>query len=170
MLGLAAFAATGAITASAASAAPSVQEIDVVLGETTIFGMPAAQVPLAPGDQPGSNWQSGPIWHARGLPVTDTMFDPDGQTVVGTLERSVNFNWDLAAMADGVVKSTANCTFSLTLDDPDLGTFDGRCGGSLLTGTLVGAGPSGHISGSYALAAGGVPGVGPYELSLAVRS
>ena len=155
----------GAITAPAV-AGPIVQTVEGRLVDTLVFGIPADQVVLAPGEDPGVNWASNDIWHVRNVPVTEKVVSLDGSTEIGQLERSVNFNLNMATGA-----STAWCSFTITLTDPDLGAFDGHCGGSLVSGIMIGNGPGGHLSGTYHLEAGGAPGVGPYviEVDIAAR-
>lgn len=152
-----------------AVAKQTVTTLQVRLVDTHAFGIPADQLDLAPGNTPGSSWVSNDIWHMRRVPVTDTMDSLDGETTMGYLERSVNFNWDLGALAEGEVQSTAWCSYTMTLTDPALGTFEGHCRGTLLAGTVVANGPSGHQQGTYTLEAGGVPSIGPYLLDLEIR-
>lgn len=152
----------GALTAPAL-AAPTVYMVEGRLVDPQIFGVPADQVELLPGEDPGFNWASSGIWHVRDVPVTEGIESLDGSTVVGHVERSFNFNLNMATGA-----STAWCDFTITLTDPDLGAFDGHCGGSLVQGTMVGNGPGGHLEGTYSLEPGGVPGVGPYVVAIEI--
>ncbi len=95
--------------------------------------------------------------------VADTIVDQaDPTRVLGTLTRSINFNLNLATGT-----SQAWCQFGMDLGE--LGTFLGSCRGSLIEGSFNGHGPDGNIEGRYSLAAGGVPGVGPYELTITIH-
>lgn len=140
-------------------------QVDAMLIDTTIFGIPAAEVPLGPPETnaPGVNWLSAGIWHVRGLPVGDTVVDlAEPETVLGTLSRSINFNWNLETG-----RNQAWCKFSMDLGE--LGVFEGTCRGSLVTGGINGHGPDGVLKGHYELHADGVPGVGPYLLSMTIK-
>jgi hypothetical protein len=154
---LAAMAMTIASTATVAASEPIV--LDTLLVDTTVFGIPADQVPMGPPaeNDPGTSWVSNDIWHVRGLPVADTIVDAQSGEVIGQLTRSVNFNMNLNTFAN-----QAWCSF--TADFYGIGTITGRCGGSLLEGTIVGNGDAGHYEGTYALVPGGVFGVGPYAM------
>lgn len=146
-----------------ASAASTVQVVQGRLVDTHAFGIPADQLVLEPGNDPGTNWASDGIWHMRSVPVTDTIESLDGSVEMGQLVRSVNFNLNLATGA-----STAWCSFTMTLTDPDLGVFDGHCAGTLLDGTVTGNGPNGHLRGIYYLESGGIPSIGPYVIELEI--
>ncbi len=140
-------------------------QVEALLVDTTIFGIPAAEVPLGPPEvnDPGVNWLSHVIWHVRGLPVGDTVVDlADTETVLGTLSRSINFNWNLETG-----RNQAWCTF--TMDLGELGAFDGTCRGTLIAGGINGHGPDGTVKGGYELASDGVPGVGPYVLTMTIK-
>ncbi|HWQ23131.1 MAG TPA: hypothetical protein VNK94_03395 [Gaiellaceae bacterium] len=137
--------------------------IDATLMNTVVSG---------PGDIPGGR-DSSPLgvgwhdaaggWHARNVPVSDDIVDGSGAPI-GTMNRSVSFNVHVATGA-----STAWCDFTMTLTG--FGTFEGHCNGSLLEGHFSGHGsPGSTLSGTYALAPGGIPGVGPYLLDMVVRS
>ena len=154
----------GAMSAPATAAPPTVHEVEGRLVDAYVFGIPADQVEMTPGEDPGFNWMSNGIWHLRNVPVTETIATLDGSTEIGHIERTFNFNLNMATGA-----STAWCRFTVTLTDPDLGAFDGRCGGSLTDGIMVGNGPGGHLGGTYSLEAGGVPGVGPYVIALEIK-
>lgn len=151
------------VMAAPALATRTVVSVEGRLTDPYVFGLPADEVVMAPGDQPGFNWTSDGIWHVRNVPVTETISSLDGSTEVGHIERTFNFNLDMATGS-----SRAWCAFTITLTDPDLGAFDGRCGGSLVNGTIVGNGPGSHLMGTYSLEAGGVPGVGPYVIELEI--
>jgi len=155
-----------ASTASAATgrAAPASTEVTAVLTDTTIFGIPAAELPPGPGNVIGTNWESGDVWHARKLPVFDVMRDGDGQQI-GSLERTVSFDWRHPTSA-GEVESTAHCSYTMELDG--FGKFVGHCAGDLLHGIVLGGGAAGHQRGIYALVDGGVPGIGPYRLEVTI--
>lgn len=152
----------GTLTAPAI-ATPTVYAVEGRLVDPHIFGVPADQVDLAPGGDPGFNWTSNGIWHVRNVPVTEGIASLDGSTQIGTLARSFNFNLNMATGA-----STAWCDFTITLTTPDLGAFDGHCGGSLIDGIMIGNGPGGHMEGTYSLEPGGVPGVGPYVIAVEI--
>lgn len=111
---------------------------------------------------PSRMWVSNDILHVRRVPVSDIL-KADGQ-VIGQLDRSVNFNWDQGSGA-----STAWCSYTLELTNPDLGTLTGHCRGTLLAGTFVGNGPNGHLQGTYTLEPGGVPSIGPYRLLFEIQ-
>lgn len=150
--------------AAPAGAAPTVHLVSGRLVDTHLFGIPASEVALVPGDDPGTNWLGDGLWHVRSVPVTDTFETLDGLIVMGHLERSVSFELDLTTGA-----SRARCAFSVTLTEPDLGAFRGRCSGTLLEGKVVANGPTGHVQGTYVLESGGTAGVGPYLLELEIR-
>lgn len=153
-----------AAIAAPASATPTVHVVEGRLVDTHVFGVPADQVVLAPGDEPGANWLSDGIWHVRRVPVTDTLESLDGTITMGHLERSVSFDLNLTTGA-----SRARCSFTMTLTDPALGAFDGVCSGTLVEGIVVANGPTGHMQGSYSLESGGTPGVGPYVVELEIQ-
>jgi hypothetical protein len=156
---LAAMAMALGTTATAAAADESI-ELDTLLVDTTVFGIPADQVPLGPPavNDPGTSWVSSGIWHVRGLPVVDTIVDVESGEVIGSLTRSVNFNLDLESF-------TSHGWCSFTADFYGIGTISGYCFGSLLSGTIVGNGDAGHYEGTYELTPGGVFGVGPYSMT-----
>lgn len=118
----------------------------------------------------GRIWESEAILHARNVGVTDDMVDPGSGAPVGTLVRSVNFNWDQDALAEGEVVTQAWCSFTMYFEDPAYGTVPGRCNGSLLSGHIIGNGEDAHLRGWYQLDPGGVPSVGPYSLTLEITS
>ncbi len=115
-------------------------------------------------------WESDHILHARNAVLTESMVDIDSGAFVGTLSRSVNFNWDQAALAEGEIVSNGTCRFTMEFEDPAFGTIPGTCGGSLLYGHIVGNGEVAHLRGAYQLDPGGVPSVGPYSLTLEITS
>ena len=118
----------------------------------------------------GKMWFSEDILHARNVGVTDNMVEIGSGDAVGTLVRSVNFNWDQAALADGDVVSQAWCSFTMYFEDPAYGTVPGRCNGSLISGHIVGNGTDAQLRGWYELDPGGIPSVGPYSLILELES
>jgi hypothetical protein len=156
-------------TTPAAASSPAAETIEVRLVDTHVFGLPVSEIDLAPGSTPGTNWTSVDIWHARNIPVSERMIATDGGADVGTLERSVNFNWDLSALANGEIVSQAWCGFTMSFHDPDLGSLSGTCQGSLISGSIVGNGTGAVMRGIYRLDPAGVPGVGPYTLDLEIQ-
>lgn len=152
---------TLAVPASHAGSSTSVQALVVDSTPTGVGQIPAGHdiSPLGVGWHTASG-----RWHAREVPVIDTLVDPaDASAVIGSMTRHVSFNLDPATGA-----STAWCDFSLSLDG--IGTFDGRCNGSLLVGRLHGHDGSSGVSGVYRLAPGGTPALGPYELDLVITT
>lgn len=134
--------------ASTAWSDAQVLEFDAVLEDTAVVGWPE------PGA--GGDWVEGGIWHTRGVLVTDTL----SGDLVGTAERSISFDMNLTSGA-----STARCNFTFAVTDPFDETWTGRCQGTLVEGTFAGHGADGtFIHGTYGLAPGGVPAVGPYWL------
>jgi hypothetical protein len=110
---------------------------------------------VMPDPGPGSDWISHDVWHVRGAQVTDAVH---GDLVGGTLERTVLFNLDLESG-----RSNAWCSFEWT---GEVDTWTGSCRGSLTAGTFNGRGAGGTLlHGTYALAPGGIPAVGPYVVS-----
>jgi hypothetical protein len=165
-IGVLVLSVTAVGTAPAIAGAPARTDLTARLITTSLAGLPAEEVQLEPGDDPGSNWVTGNgIWHVRNLPATDILESLDGLTEIGHVERVFHFNLDLN---DG--SSTARCAFTLTLTDPDLGTFLGHCAGSLDAGTFTanGVDKPGHLSGVYELEAGAVSGAGPLIVKLTV--
>lgn len=105
--------------------------------------------------EPDREWFSGPIYHVRDIPLTDVWTGG----LEGTMHRWVSFDMNLETG-----HNTARCRTELNMTAPLEETFDVRCRGTLLTGSFNGRGSEGSIlTGTYALAPGGTPGVGPYE-------
>lgn len=134
--------------ASSAWSRAQTMEFEALLVDTQVVGWP---------DQgAGSDWFAGGIAHARGVLVTDTITGD----LVGSAERSISFDMNPATGT-----SAARCTFTFQLTAPVIGTWTGRCQGSLTEGTFEGRGVDGTlIQGTYGLTPEGVPAVGPYQL------
>lgn len=138
---LAIVAALLALASPAMSRAETI-EFEALLHDTTVVGGPTRA------------WISADIEHVRGLQVVDQW----SGGLVGVLERSVSYDLNLVT---GV--NTARCSGTLTATAPIEETWVVRCRGTLESGTWNGRGVSGtQIRGTYQLAPGGVPGLGPY--------
>jgi hypothetical protein len=144
------------LLASTTMAAATTSPVSATSGAATTIPFEALLVTVEVGE-PDREWVSGPIHHVRDLPVSDVWTGG----LEGTMQRWVSFDMNLETG-----HNVARCRTVLQMTGPLDETFTARCRGTLLEGTFNGRSDAGSLlRGTYGLAPGGVPGIGPYEAS-----